>query len=275
MQIKIKNIYFTFLVVVFIFSFLIFNLSAAAEGEILVTLTLDTEGQNINALAGEVIIPESFEPKEILDGDSVINFWIEPPRFENQHLIFSGIIPGGYIGSTGKLFSLILQGDETKLTGLNFKKLTALLNDGLGTQTTAKVSWRVSSLQSETLDIIPPEPFTPLVSQVPDLFNNQPFVSFATQDKQSGIDYYEVAESHPSFNFLSRLNWIKTDSPYQLVDTTGRSNIFVRAIDRTGNERLAKIIRSPWYESIWFWIIIILILCVIFWGSRFLRWRRR
>ena len=204
----------------------------------------------------------------------MINFWVEAPRFENNHLIFSGVIPGGYNGPTGKLFKFILQGDETKLTRLNVKNLNVLLNDGQGTKTTAKISWQADALATEAVDTIAPEPFTALLGRAPDIFNNQWFVAFATQDKQNGIDYYEVAESTRWWiSRPSKLDWVKTNSPYKLIDTTGRSNIFVRAVDRAGNERLTKIIRFPWYQSAWLWIIIGLFLCGVFLGLKKLHLR--
>lgn len=268
-----KNIFLAFS-----FWVLAFSLSQATitNDEILVTLILDTKGQNINALAGEVVAPDTLKPMGISDGNSIVNFWIEPLRFEGQRLIFSGMIPGGYNGATGKLFNFVLEGEQAELSRLKVKDLIALLNDGQGTKTAVRVTWQARPFESsgERIDIIAPEPFQPLIGRTPDLFGNQWFVSFAAQDKQSGIDHYEVAESRLSFNFLHRLNWIKTISPYQLLDQTGRSNIFVRAVDREGNVRSAKLIRSSWYKSVWFWIIIIIFLCGIFLGQQFWRSRR-
>src|SRR3990170_5854361 len=56
---------------------------------------LDTQGENINAVEGEFEFPRGFLGlKEISDGDSIINFWIQRPKLNlDNKIIFSGIIP--------------------------------------------------------------------------------------------------------------------------------------------------------------------------------------
>jgi len=80
-----------------------------------------------------------------------------------------------------------------------------LLNDGSGTE--AKLSPSILNFQvvginspnqpppiSEIKDTEPPELFTPEIGRQPDIFNNQWFLAFTTQDKNSGISHYEVRE---------------------------------------------------------------------------------
>jgi len=83
---------------------------------------------------------------------------------------------------------------------------------------------------------------------------------FATQDKGSGIDYYEIKESRQKFLKIFK-KWVIAESPYVLKDRKLRSYVYIKAVDKAGNERIAVVEpRYPikWYENYWIWIIIIL-----------------
>ena len=73
-----------------------------------VNFFLNTENEKINAIEGDLVFPEGLlELKEIRDGNSIINFWVERPKIKsNNQIAFSGIIPGGYIGRKGLIFQL-------------------------------------------------------------------------------------------------------------------------------------------------------------------------
>ncbi len=285
---KFKNLDFTLLFLVFSFAFYaswspaqaaVINFSVSDQPltgeEILIELSLDPEGQNINVLAGEIFIPATLQPVRILDGNSVLKFWVEPPHFNDRKLIFAGMIPGGLpTDSSGDLplFKFMVKGNRLELTRLTVGKLTALLNDGLGTKTLARMAWRTKSSAGEVIDTTPPEKFTPLLGRDPSLFNNDWFLVFLTQDKQSGVDHYEVSEGGDD-------NYVRVESPSRLNDQALRKNIYVRAIDRAGNIQGATVILRPWYIvwldnailivisifSLWF---IRLIVRKLFWRSR-------
>src|SRR3989338_2252363 len=72
---------------------------------------LNTEGQTINAVEGSVTFPSGLiAPKEVRNGDSIISFWVEQPHLGGDGTVqFSGVIPGGYTGRNGLLFSVIFQ----------------------------------------------------------------------------------------------------------------------------------------------------------------------
>ena len=106
-----------------------------------------------------------------------------------------------------------------------------------------------------------PESFTPLMGSNPDIFNGKYFLVFNTVDKQSGIDHYEIQESLRKGGDESK--WIRAESPHQLSDQTLRSFIIVKAVDKAGNFRIETLsLGNPqqFYQSIMFWVIIILIL---------------
>ncbi|MFA5359859.1 MAG: cohesin domain-containing protein [Patescibacteria group bacterium] len=292
MNLSIKNKIIIFLA----FCFLFFSATAvfaaelsfgAAEKQIQlndefeVQLTLNTAGELINAVEGIINFPVAIlELKEIKSGNSIINFWLEKPQAkENGKIVFSGITPGGFNGDKGLIFSLTF---KTKAEGEGILKITnykILLNDGLGTSassTALDIKLVVSSQAPAQLkvlekkDINAPEIFTPTVAYDPNIFNGQYFLVFASQDKGSGIDYYEIRETKEfvffGLEFLRNKDWVKADSPYLLKDQFLKSYIYVKAVDKAGNQRIAKLHPKnslSWYENYVNWFIIILVVLFI------------
>ncbi|PIZ57271.1 hypothetical protein COY23_01600 [bacterium (Candidatus Torokbacteria) CG_4_10_14_0_2_um_filter_35_8] len=107
-----------------------------------VNIFLNTEEEYINATEGKVIFPENLlELKEIRDGNSIVNFWIERPKIKSDNQItFSGIIPGGYIGKKGLIFSAIFQSKNEGKGTIEIREAKTLLNDGKGTQASLSIS---------------------------------------------------------------------------------------------------------------------------------------
>jgi hypothetical protein len=238
-----------------------------------VSIFLDTEDENINALEGKIMFPaDLLELKEIRDGNSIINFWIERPevKSDNKKIIFSGITPGGYADDQGLIFSMIFQSKKEGNGFIEIRNAKTLLNDGKGTE--AKL--RISNFQfliskeapakapiPEIKDTDPPELFTPEIARDSNIFNGKWFLVFATQDKGSGIDYYEVREG--------KKNFIIAESPYLLENQNLDKEITVKAIDKAGNKRIVTLPpQNPpaWYEKYLAFIIIIgVIFIYAFW----------
>ena len=85
-----------------------------------------------------------------------------------------------------------------------------------------------------------PESFVPEIAIDTFLFDKKWFLVFTTQDKGSGIDYYEVKETRWSIiNIISKWNY--AESPYILKDQQLKSCIFVKAFDKAGNEKVVMI----------------------------------
>ncbi len=239
---------------------------------------LNTNNESINAIEGKITFPQDLlEIKKISDGGSVINFWIEKPKNESGQIAFSGIIPGGYDGKQGLiLYSSFL----TKKEGngvIRFSEVKALRNDGQGTEATLTTSdfhfviREVAQTQTSITikkDRDSPEAFTPEIASDPAIFEGQWFLVFATQDKGSGIDHYEVREGNKSF--------IVAESPYLLQDQNLDEEIIVKTVDKNGNERIATLpAQKPriWYENYGiFVILIIVVLAYLIWK---LLWKKR
>lgn len=235
---------------------------------------LNTQKENINAIEGKIIFDNNvLELSEIRDGNSLINFWVEKPNVKNGAVTFAGTTPGGYIGDKGLIFSLIF---TAKTSGDSFIKIengSALKNDGLGTsaklkETNSKISILKSSGQNpidntKIIDKEKPETFKPEIGKDPSMFDNKWFVVFATQDKISGTDKYEIKEN--KYNIFDFSKWVIAVSPYVLIDQNLTSNIYIKAIDKAGNERIVKLSPRnpiPWYANIENWVIIVLVLSV-------------
>jgi len=215
-----------------------------------VNLMLDTEEEYINAVEGKVIFPEELlELREIRDGNSIINFWIERPKVEQADIVaFSGIMPGGYQETKGFLFSVAFQAKASGSGAIKIHDAKVLLNDGEGTSANLSIFNFQFSISEEALpvppivetikDIDPPEEFGLEIVQNPDMFDGKYFLVFATQDKGSGIDRYEIQETG---NERQGKNWVEAESPYVLKDQELHSYIYVKAVDKAGNERVVML----------------------------------
>jgi hypothetical protein len=89
-------------------------------------------------------------------------------------------------------------------------------------------------------DTYPPEDFIPQIIKDSSVPNSPYYLIFDANDKQSGIEHYEVLEEDPnSFGFRlgSRVKAkpAPATSPYLLQDQTLSSRIVVRAYDHAGN----------------------------------------
>lgn len=247
--------------------------------EVLATVKIDTQGQSINALSGEIRIPDEFEIVRLLDGNSSVVLWIEKPGYtkEAQIITFSGLTPGG-INGTRPLFSFIAKSAKAGNYALRVSSAVAYKNDGEGTLvgTTSPIT-RLSvnsTLSTSTIaydDELPPDFFVPEVTSSPDLFGNQKFITFTAQDKGVGIDRYEFASAH--FGKPGDSAWKVITSPFQLPDELHSKKIYIKAVDKLGNERIVSVVGPNYYgyRIMWGIIIAIAIICGLFTVKRFLR----
>lgn len=255
-----------------------------------IDVLLDTEKKAINAIEGTIFFDSKLIKFErIYDGDSIVNFWIQKPMLSGSSEIkFSGIMAGGYIGR-GKIFSAVfksLNDGEAEFSAGDFK---VFLNDGLGTEDfTTHNNFKITILEADTViaesdfedfdDKEPPEAFYPQIGKDPNIYNGKWFLAFAAQDKKSGISRYEVAEKEGVIaKKISGLDWVVFESPYLINDQKLRSNLYVKAVDNAGNERVV-VLPAPnpkkWYEDYYIWGIII-VMAFSFAYLRFKKYRHK
>ena len=254
--------------------------SVSRGGSFLVEVFIDTVGESVNAVEGKVIFPSNLLTlKEIRDGNSSINFWIEKPEsIKSGEIFFSGITTGGFLGDRRLLFGIVFEGKTSGNSSVALRDIQVLKNDGAGTKVntvTNTFPFSISASGAPNTDVLdindnnPPEDFVPFVGSDPEIFEGQYFVVFSTVDKGAGIDHYEVREG-----LLG--DYKSGESPYLLEDQSLGKNIYVKALDKAGNERVAMISAPKgglWLEL---GILLVIILSVCFFlpkriWSRFLR----
>ena len=270
---------------------------------------LKTE-EPLNAIEGKINFPaDLLELKNVEDGNSVINLWLERPTVSGLgEITFSGITPGGYQGSRGLIFSMTFLVRQEGVGLFDIHNIRLLRNDSKGTEAKlqtfsskfviSKKTTEVPVPVSKIEDIDTPESFMPEIARDESISGGKWFVVFAAQDKGLGIDHYEIKESRQKIltffstpleanrlwqlpirgwiGFLTGSRWTIAKSPYVLEDQELRSYVFVKAVDKASNERIAKINpQNPlgWYENYENWIIIITVILFAFIMFKIL-WRK-
>jgi hypothetical protein len=241
-------------------------------------LRIDTDAEEcINTIDAVIHYDESIRAVDISTGESILNVWVESPVInEEAHTIsFAGGIPGGYCGRipgdpklTNILITVLFRSPGlsigTTKTPIARIELDAssqvLLHDGLGTVASLRTqnaeltlldtpgtaqsdAWR-DEIQSDTE---PPSDFQITLTRDETAFSGDYFIVFNALDKQSGIDHYEIFEE--PFEDFSLFKWGRADTPWQptesphvLKDQSLGSTIWVKAIDKAGNERVVKFV---------------------------------
>ena len=239
-----------------------------AEKDFSVGLRIDAKNQ-INAISVGIFIPPEITLIDAVIGNSIINFLVEKPSFDESSriLTFSGIIPGGFQGEKEPLLTIKIKtvGQEGKeILTFNKEKTKIYLHTPEGVEDSLELETLAllvvdgqENFGVEIIDRDPPEDFKPEISRDANIFENRWFLVFATQDKGAGVDHYEVCEG-------SKTKCAIAESPYLLHYQKLNKKIFVKVMDKSGNERIAILLpqkQSPWYQN--YWIIGIIVLVVI------------
>lgn len=224
-------------------------------------VSLNTEGQSINTIEGDLKYDDAFVKAEFINiGSSFVNFWIEKPNLKTTGIVhFSGMTPGGVSFVDGEAFKVIFRAKKTGNTNLSLSNVSLLLNDGKGGTASVKVKNVDLKINQDKVvndaigtisgDKIPPEKFSFERAVSPSLFDNKYFISFSTTDKESGVDHYQICEL---------FNCVTAESPYLLKNQTPFYYIKVNAYDMNGNPTSATLV-SDWLAP-----FIILLILIIF-----------
>lgn len=206
-----------------------------------VFVLLDTQGELVNAVEGTITVPG--DASLVLLGSSVIPLWVERPSAAS--LRFSGIVPGGFIGKDGVLFSFIPK-NSGQLT-VTPRDVAVLLNDGKGTPIEVTAESRTVQIPVDGAAYAVEDTNIPDFSEVriardPALYDGKWFVLFNAQDAGTGVARYEVAERRgDATDNVEQLAWRPATSPALLEDQSRRSTVFVRALDGVGNARIESV----------------------------------
>jgi hypothetical protein len=252
-----------------------------------VGLRLDTdEGECVNTVDATIHYDSSLNAVDISRGDSILNLWVESPKIDevNHTIRFAGGLPGGYCGRiagdpslTNTVLEIVFQspgftigsGSDNKSPRIWLDESSqVLLHDGTGNPAPLQLreahinladtaggqiqdTWK-TDVRSDT-EI--PSDFTITLTKDDYAFNKDYFIVFNSNDKQSGIDHYEVMEE-PFAEFSAfrwgreDAPWVETESPYVLEDQSLNSTIRVKAIDKAGNIRVVTLVPDTALRSI-------------------------
>lgn len=101
------------------------------------------------------------------------------------------------------------------------------------------------------IDTVPPARFTPeidyLVAAI--IFTDRTLVSFFTTDNLSGVDHYEVGIIDKNQPLTESPVFVQAESPFQVpLQTDGRLEVIVRAVDHAGNVRDESVaVEAPFF----------------------------
>jgi hypothetical protein len=242
-------------------------------------LRIDTdEGECINTIDATIHYDASINAVDVSRGDSILNIWVEPPVIDevNHTIRFAGGLPGGYCGRiagdpslTNVVLEIVFQspgftiggGEESKSPHVWIDESSqVLLHDGTGNPAPLQLQDAFITLEDTagsniqdtwTNDVRSdnelPSDFSITLTKDDFAFNGEYFIVFNSNDKQSGIDHYEVMEE-PFADFSAfkwgraDAPWVASESPYVLKDQTLNSTVRVKAIDKAGNARIVTFV---------------------------------
>ncbi|MDP2598349.1 MAG: hypothetical protein Q8P49_00795 [Candidatus Liptonbacteria bacterium] len=213
---------------------------------------------SVNAIGGKVNVPDGVKIVGITEAQSIIEYWVEKPKWDGTkgEITFGGIIPGGFTGE-GVLFHFYAKGDAADALMVDKEATELLANDGAATEEPVIALPSVPLPQefalSGSADIQPPEVLGFQKATIPGVNNDQPFVMFHLRD-DSGIASSQVAYADTPQDFTSTmLEWREAESPLALTENEADKYIYLKAIDREGNEYVSMISPDNAHEKTGAW----------------------
>ncbi len=252
----------------------------------ILTVMLDSTDGAVNAFEGSLHFLPDLTLQDIRFSGSVVPLWVEKPKQKTTGTVtFAGVLPGGF-QEKGVLTTLVFVANNPGIVHISFGADTEVYkDDGKGT----RAPLQTTPLSLDILpasgaphrvyvpdDTTPPEPFVPAVLPGHAFGQEGPVLVFDTQDKDSGILYFEIARSYNPRAKDADLSWQVVQSPYVLSPAQDLDHyLFVRATDRAQHTHTASV--PPQKISIALlvrqqWFVILLLLGVI--GSVILFFRR-
>ena len=215
------------------------SFASRGDGDGTVTLRINPQGESLNAFEGFLTVSgDGARFVGVHDGGSIVGAWIDAPTImPDGRIRFSGIVPGGFEGASGTVLSAtVVLGDKEAVVSVQEGR--ALKNDGVATAAALTVdplhiAGPFKQRAGNTADVIAPETFQPEAGRQDGVFGGDPFISFAAQDKLSGIGHYEVC--------IGSAPCVAAESPYRLDPSVAGESVVVKAYDRKGNVRSATV----------------------------------
>jgi len=248
------------------------NANISAGDIVFIEFMMNTEGQLINVVEGDLLIQSGAENIEIKDfslAGSDMKFWPRSPSLDlkENKISFAGGVPGGVNKENARLFKVAIVAKSPGQLLLAPFNMKAYLNDGKATPVGININnLKVSITQAtatpvdELSDIVindtkKPQNLTANIGRDDSLFDGKRFLTFSAIDNESGIDYYAVKEGNRAL--------VRSGSIYVLQNQDKLEPVIVVAYDKAGNSRKILIrqkennlVNYSWYSL----LIIVLIL---------------
>jgi hypothetical protein len=246
----------------------------AIGDEFQVTVVLRNKEAPLNTFQGTLVFPDSIaEPVRINEQQSITSMWVTPPNISKKSpMPFSAVIPGGYSGDNGVVLAVVFKAIKAGTGSITVQNGQVYLNTADGARGAAKsnsisiaVSERVSEQSTSTAVVItngdttPPFDIQYEITRSRTFFDNQWFIALQAKDTDSGMDHFEIQES--SADTPQPEKWIVAERLTILTDQSRKSYVHIKAIDRSGNERVitAPPVHKIWYSNPLLWGILVLL----------------
>ena len=216
-----------------------------------VMVKVNSGGVEINAAEASLTFnPEEIRVVSVSKTNSIFTLWTTEPTFSNTlgKIEFGGGTPVNYIGTTGRIITIVFRGRKNVDTNVNFISGTVLAADGRGTNVLANMRNGVYTFRpaiivpppppppppEEIIDNEPPKPFEIEVDNDGDPTNPTPILRFEAIDAISGIDFYEIRISDKELIKITPAELAARPFRTPFLKP-GKYSVVIRAVDRAGN----------------------------------------
>ncbi|MBI2550759.1 hypothetical protein HYV73_00220 [Candidatus Uhrbacteria bacterium] len=207
-----------------------------------VDVVIDTHGESVNAIEGELSYPVlQLLPGVVQTGSSLNALWIERPSAEDGRIPFAAMIPGGFTG-VGTLFSISFDTLQSGDVSLTLGSVRMLGSDGGATPVTRDASMEVAVTSKQGLPAPVADHQLPTIETIQQIPGTQateghPLVSVRAFDAQTGIasiEYQETDGEPPSDT-----SWVKGGDVYQ--PSRAGKTVYIRVTDAAGNVKMSSV----------------------------------
>lgn len=180
-----------------------------AQDVFVVTIAVDTAGQEINAVDGQLVLGDgltkNFEVRDISVAGSGFSIWPRKPSLssDGSAISFTGGVPAPTKGVV-PLFKVIVFARNAGELRIQPRDITMYAADGKGTALAVNAQDRILSVglpgsepkdgwhEVIATDNSAPQPFDITLHQDRSLYEGKKFLSFPSIDQESGIAYYKL-----------------------------------------------------------------------------------
>jgi len=236
-----------------------------------VEVRLAPEAEHLNTVEGTIHIPDGLSVTRIGTGGSALALWTVPPTFSrsDRTVTFVGGVPGEGLAPDANelLFTMYLVADASGSYTLTPEAVSGFRADGTGTRVAVDAEAGSVSVDASSesprlaADHSAPQGITAVVGSDASLFDGASFVSFYASDEGTGVVSFQLKEG-----------WL---APYQaaeryyvLADQSGKTPVWVRAVDAAGNTRTSHVEDTGgiiYWVLLWFPVAFVLVVGISWW----------